>query len=425
MAQISVLSGAKPEPAPPRPSLTTNFSWSFLGNTVYAASQWGMLALLSKSRSPADVGTFVYGFALATPAYVLAQLQLRPIQATDVHGRYSFSTYLTLRTGCVALTSFIMLAALVISRPNPETFWTCAFICVARAAESMSDVLYGAMQLHEDMRTQSMSLCVKAVLSLAFMAFGLRISDSVAGAAAGVAAAWLVVFAAYDVPATVGLLRYPIRFERSYRSILALAKEALPLGIVMLLLSLNVNIPRYFLKAGPGASSLGIYAALTYVMVAGTTVVSALGQSAAPKLARHYQFGDIGTFRRLLSKLLLVGLALGLSGIAAATLFGRPILTILYKPQYASYLQPFVLVAVASCLAYIASFFGYGMTAALQYKPQLVAIGLTTITLTSACLLLVPSRGVAGAAIATLLSNAVLAVSCGLLLWSAVAGRPV
>ena len=45
----------------PRPSLRQNFSWTLLGNVVYAASLWGILVLLTKVGDPATVGRFSLG----------------------------------------------------------------------------------------------------------------------------------------------------------------------------------------------------------------------------------------------------------------------------------------------------------------------------------------------------------------------------
>jgi hypothetical protein len=78
---------------------------------------------------------------------------------------------------------------------------------------------------------------------------------------------------------------------------------ALPVGIVMAPVSFNTNIPRYFIKHHLGTWDLGIFAAVGYPLAAGTTVVNALGQSAAPRLARYYADGDYRAFSSLIGKL--------------------------------------------------------------------------------------------------------------------------
>src|SRR5262245_13252375 len=71
-----------------RPSLRTNFLWTLAGNVVYAGCQWGMLIVLAKLGTPAMVGEFSLGLAICAPIFMLSNLNLRGVQATDARGEY-------------------------------------------------------------------------------------------------------------------------------------------------------------------------------------------------------------------------------------------------------------------------------------------------------------------------------------------------
>ena len=62
-------------------SLRSNFSWTFVGNVVYSACQWGMLVLLAKIGNPQMVGQYGLGMAIATP--VLAEESPSPGSRVD------------------------------------------------------------------------------------------------------------------------------------------------------------------------------------------------------------------------------------------------------------------------------------------------------------------------------------------------------
>jgi O-antigen/teichoic acid export membrane protein len=187
-----------------------------------------------------------------------------------------------------------------------------------------------------------------------------------------------------------------------------LAWLALPLGLVMMLISLNTNIPRYFVQRYLGERGLGIFAAIAYLQVAGTTVVGALGRSASPRLARYYATGDGPSFRRLLLKLAGIGALLGGAGVLAALVAGRELLTLLYGPEYVQR-DTFAWLMVAAGIAYVASFLGYGMTAARYFRIQLPLFALVTAATGMACLLLVPAYGLRGVAVALVISSIVQA----------------
>ena len=75
-------------------TLKSNFIWTLIGNLFYAASQWVVLILLAKLTNPQEVGLFSLGLALITPLFMLTNLQLRSVLATDAQRQYPFSIYL-------------------------------------------------------------------------------------------------------------------------------------------------------------------------------------------------------------------------------------------------------------------------------------------------------------------------------------------
>ena len=82
--------------------------------------------------------------------------------------------------------------------------------------------------------------------------------------------------------------------------------------------------------------------------------------------------GDGQAFCRLLSKLVAIGAGTGLAGVLLALVAGREILTILYRPEYADSADLLVLLMAAAAVSYMASFLGYGMTAAAScFRSQL------------------------------------------------------
>ena len=186
----------------------------------------------------------------------------------------------------------------------------------------------------------------------------------------------------------------------------------------MMLASLNTNIPRYFIEHYWGERELGIFAALAYLVVAGNTVVGALGQSASPRLAKHHVAGDDRAFRRLLFRLLAIAVILGAAGVLAALLAGRRLLAILYDPEYADHAKAFVLLMAGSGFWYIASMLGYASTASRRIRRQSIAVvAVVLVSLLSSWILIVPF-GITGAGCSSLLSAAACSAAYLILLIS-------
>ncbi|NJM49028.1 MAG: lipopolysaccharide biosynthesis protein, partial [Alkalinema sp. RU_4_3] len=287
------------------PSLKINFSWTILGNLVYGVSQILLFGLISKLGTPEILGQYTLGIAIVTPTMMFANLQLRTLQATDAGERYRFRDYFELRCLTVVV-SLVFLAVLALYGPFGTAKGGIIFLIgLAKAIEAISDLFYGALQQRECLERIAKSMVYRSLLSLLTFALLFYGSQSLPIACLGLVGSALFVLFCYDV-------RSPFQFFRDYQlervdgaierlkgaiklwlrpswTILAeLFKVALPVGVVIMLLSLCSNIPRYFIEHYMGSRDLGIFAALSYVPVAGVIVISACGQSALPRLARYY-----------------------------------------------------------------------------------------------------------------------------------------
>jgi len=395
-------------------TLRRNFSWTFVGNLVYAGSQWGMLVVLAKLGSPEMVGQFTLGFAVTAPVMIFSNLALRQVQATDTKHEYLFSDYLGLRLITTAFALIFITGITLIAGYRLQASLIILVVGLAKALESISDLFYGLLQHHEQMDRIAISQISRGILSLFLLGLGVYLTGSILWGAIGLMIAWVIVLASYDIRSGALILNKALllvpegkvsknlatalqpRWEMgTLRSLLWLT---LPLGLATMLNSLNTNIPRYFIERYLGERDLGIFAAISYLLLSGSTVVSALGQSASPQLAKLYSAGNWKAFRKLLLKLATIGALLGGTGVLIALLAGQQLLAIFYKPEYAEYVDVFVWLMVAAAVNYVGSFAGYGMTASHYFKLQPIIYATSAVLTTIVSFLLIPKYGLLGAA---------------------------
>ncbi|MQA31284.1 MAG: oligosaccharide flippase family protein [Luteitalea sp.] len=411
-------------------SFGTNISWTLAGNLVYTGCQWGMLVVIAKLGSPELVGQFALGLAVTAPIMMLSNLQLRGVLATDAAEKYAFADYLSLRLLTTALALIAMSGVVAVVGYQRETALVMMAIGLMKALENLSDIAYGFLQHRERMDRVAHSLILRGVSAVVAVWLGVYLTGSLLVGCLGVATAWAVVLITYDLrPARFStrshtesrlVVRPHEQLNWNWTRIADLALLAAPLGFVMMLISLNVNIPRYVIQHYSGERSLGIFAAVAYLMIAGTTVVGALGQSASPRLARCYARGDLAGFRRLILRLIAIGGLVGAAGTSLAVFWGHQILGTLFRPEYADAADVLVWMMAAAAIGYVASFLGYGLTAARLFKAQPPLFGTVTAVTTVAALILVPRYGLVGAAWAVLLGTVAQSLGSGLILWYAV-----
>lgn len=393
-------------------SLRTNVSWTFLGNMIYAATQWGVLIALAKFGTPELVGQYSLALAVTAPVILLTNMQLDNVQSTDAKRLYHFHDYFNLRFIMTALGLLMILGIVLVSGYRPEVALIVMAVGLTKAFEAISNIFYGLLQQRERMDRIAKSLILRGVLALAFFSVGLLLSKNILVAILGIALAWLLVLLFYDLRSGMLILGRAELFKalkpnRDFGKLARLTWLALPLGFVMMLISLNSALPRYFLESSHGEHTLGIFSALTYITVAGSTFVGALGGSATPRLAKYYAELDYVAFRRLVVKLIGIVLVIGVAGVLVAALFGQPLLTLIYESQYAEQVEIFVLAMLMAAVGYVSSIFGYSMTAIRFFRVQLILYALVTAATLVGCIALIPTYGATGAVLAMLAANIV------------------
>jgi O-antigen/teichoic acid export membrane protein len=173
--------------------------------------------------------------------------------------------------------------------------------------------------------------------------------------------------------------------------------------------AVRTNMPRYFIQYYMGEYSLGIFTPMAYLKRVGNTIIIALGLSATPRLARYYSAGHRSEFCSLLWKMVGISALLGTVGVLVAFFAGREAMTLLYRAEYAQHNNVLVMLMVAAAVDYVATSLDYGMSAARYFRVQAPLFAVVTATAAVACLWLIPSHGLLGAAMAVTMSTLVRA----------------
>ena len=423
------------------PSIRRVFAVTLGGNRSYAAAQWALLLVLVRLGSPALVGEYALALAIGAPVVMFTNLRLSYLIASDADRSRRFADYFALRMAAngVALLGILVWATLGGYRGG--TWWVNVLIGVAKIAEACSDLVGGYLGLRLSFRHVALSLNLRGWGSVAMVA-ALRLAGAPLVAVAGaLAALWWAAFLfvdyrfaraagrADDSPAAPPPLSRLVAEARVDRSMLRLAREALPLGFVALALSLCASVPRLFLEQHWGADEVGYFSALAYAMVAGRIVAVALGVPTLPRLGAQHAAGDRPAFVRTVVRMELFALGLGAAGVVAALLVGRPALALVYGPAYAAHADSLVLLLAAAALGYVANFAQDALVVLRRFVLKAFVLVATLGVIAAACAVLVPGLGLRGATYAILIGSAfecvgsLLVLVAGIRRWRA-AGDP-
>ena len=114
-------------------------------------------------------------------------------------------------------------------------------------------------------------------------------------------------------------------------------------------------------------------------------------------MARFYAAGEKVQFGKLLRKLLVLGVGLGIASIVLAALLGKEILTLLYKSEYGTGADILLWLSIVATVSIASSCLGYALTAARHLCVQPPLLALSVMVGAAACYSLVPTYGLKGA----------------------------
>ncbi len=198
-------------------------------------------------------------------------------------------------------------------------------------------------------------------------------------------------------------VRPTLRWNPAYAR--EIARDALPLGVAVLLISVYGRIDVVLLKAFTSSESVGYYGfAYRAVDLAAPMSLMFIG-SVFPLLSNHHVASERDDFRRLYQRSQDVLTVLGLGLLTLMILFARPLVDVVGGAKYAPAVMNLRILAMAFGLIWLSNLVDY----------SLVAIGRQAVLLRIACvglvvnvssnLVLIPMFGRNGAAMATVITE--------------------
>ena len=381
----------------PRWCLRANFSVTFVGIAVFAASQWAILILIAKLGNNVMLGQYALALAIVTPVMQFSHLNLQAVLATDIAETHPFGDYLAVRLGTTAIGLVAVGGIVLVSRSTWPVSATILVLGLALSVDNFSSIFFGLLQRRERMDLIAWSMIARGLISVGALGVTLWLTHSLLAAVGALAVVRTTVLLVYDRPiASAGE-----SLESSgFRAQAAVFLTSLPLGIVLMLIALGDNLPRYAIEQKLGTGALGSFAAVASFVAVGSTILNALGQSAAPLLARNFTARDLRRFRRLTCQLVGLTCLLGAAGVAAACLVGRPLLGILYRPSYEAYARLLAWIMAAGLLSYVGGILGYVITSARMFTAQVPVLVIAVGSSAIASWMLVPELGLFGGVVA-------------------------
>lgn len=384
-------------------SLLNRAKWLLGGNIIFALSQWLMLIFFSRMSDPMQLGYYSYALAVTAPIFLLSNLQLRPLLVADLNTSksFSFSQYFSLRIITIVLA--IVASLCFISGDTTFSIVVLTLVVLIKASEAFSDIIYAYYNASKKTTFISKSLTIKSLLVIISSFLVLYSTNNIIYSLIATLCGYILVLIFLDFRKNFDYIKNIKILDRDLKAIIS---SGLPLGIAVMLVSLQTNIPRYFLEQYSSIEFVGIYTIFYYFLVIGSIIINSVCQYLSPYFSEYYQTLNTKKLKAIILQAFFIALILGLIGLLVSLPLHDFIIQTIYGDSYIeySYLLPYIM--LAAVFSYLSVVSGYLLTSLKILKIQMpVFILLTFLTLLYSYVL-IPPYGILGAVYTTILSTA-------------------
>lgn len=336
--------------------MARNFVWYSVGSTIYMGGMWIITYLVMIISGPTSTGILGLAIASTNVFFTVSVWGMRAYQVSDLHGKFSDSTYITSRI----LTCVVsMLACIIFVFFKGFTFeeGICILLyMVFKISEAFVDVYNGIAQRHWRLDIIGKSNIARAVLTVSSFCLMLYFTKSLALAIIAMIVCSYLFILSYDILQTVKIAQIKNKFD--VRSTFPLLVTCAPLIVCAFLYSFNVMFTRLLLKDAYGTDIFGYYSAIASPVLVIHLLASFIYSPLIPLFSKSHTERNTKAFARLLIKTILIISALSVVAIVGCYFFGDWGLSILYssKPgvlDYSYLLVPTVLTVICTVFIWL------------------------------------------------------------------------
>lgn len=395
-------------------SLLNKAKFLLSGNILFAFSQWLILIFISHFSDNQAVGAYTYALALVTPVFMLTNLQLRPIVVAEfnLNSNFNYKSYFALRFYSIFLA---ILASFLLSFLSTSNVWKVVLLlgCI-KALESISDIIYAYYNAQGETKLISLSLAIKSLSLILIFGSLLYFYNLLNIGLIGIILIYVLILLVVDFR-NIGLnKKYFYLNIVDFKNIIILA---LPLGISVMLVALQSNIPRFFLEKFFNLETVGVFSVFYYFIIVGGIVINSICQFISPKFSILFKENKMHELNKLTIQAWGMAAFLGVSGLIVSITLGDFFVNILYGSHYLFWIDILNIIMFAGLFTYLSVVNGYLMTSLGLIKIQLPLFLFLTIFTLVLCWTLIPAYGLLGAAWATVASSAAQFILSTLILY--------
>lgn len=368
-----------------------DFIWNLIGTSINSFNSLFFMIVINHINLKSEAGVFTYAYSLICLFFILATFYNRVYQISK-SDKFSSKDFILYRVLSSILTVIIVFLFSIINGYNLFKLSVIMLICLFRMIEAISDAVYGVLQYKGYLYKSGISLSLKGLIGLIGFTLVDYFTKSITLALVSLIILNLAFFYFYDYK---NVKEY-LSGKASFNNILLILKETLPIFIYSFLAMYVANICKYMLDYFDTEEAQNIFGIIfmpsTVIGLCSAYIVVPIITSLNDLLkSKKYK-----EFNKLVSKMMIILVGVGVVAIIAAYVLGIPILNILYGMDLGDYKNLLLLVLVGATFYTLANVYSQVLILLHVHKMQTLIYVIMSIVSTLICYFLISSYKLSG-----------------------------
>lgn len=353
-----------------------NFIWNIIGTTFNSFNSLFFMVIVTRLNGTNDAGIFTLAFSTACILYIIGVYAGRIFQVTDKE-EINDKEYISNRIITTILMVIISIGFVLIKGYDIYKASVFIIICVYKALEAFSDVLYGILQKNNVLYKVGKSFFIKALTSLLAFFIVDIITKNIIISSLMIVVMNILIIVIYDIPNILKVIdiKQSIRKEKVFR----IFKTGFFIFAISFLGLYIMNAPKYAIDDYLNEHIQAIYG----IIIMPATVIGLFAQFIIHPylntIVDLYENKKIKEIKKIERRIILVIIALGVIWILGAYLLGIPVLEFIYGIELSEYRINLMVIILGSTLSVVGTIYSSILTTIRKTFIQFIIYCITTV----------------------------------------------
>lgn len=376
-----------------------NIAYTFIGNIISALVKWLILILIVRLMNPEMVGFYTFAIALTSPIMLFSNMRLRIRYVVE---EIDFNDLMKIRY-ILDVISMIIILTITYLFLN-DYFYVVILISLTKVLDLSSELYYGILQKVENFKLISLMMIGKNIGIIIIFACILIITKNLYFSLLGQIFIQIIWLKLVEKKSLKYSLNDSSQNKNSKKLVIVIFLTGLPLGIVQLLNSYNILIPRYIIENLLSLKAVGIFASISYLLTIMDLFMNAISQNFISSIKEAANRNEIVKLRNFINKqVLLSSFILGIVTFTASYFFGEKVIYLIYGKDYAQESTILVVVSLSIIFNFQSWMFDATLMALKIYNAQLIMSIITLVISIASSVILISKYELIGAASAVVI----------------------